>query len=299
MQMKKVLIVVDDVQPDSCATAAERILRHRADVAIVPLSEFVKSAGFSYDDECGLLVCDRAQHASFVASSEHTMLLNRVVEINVKTCFALLEEDRRVPDALPARFLLAAYATLLDAMKDVLCRPGRYSAVGHLLPLDLQWYELSKRRTDVAVPRYSYSQFEAKPVDFERPIWTTPYELFNWKVNASPEFASLHPFVVARPAGDPAVVYFVGGEAGAFSLTEGRRLTDGERGELLALVPTLKEAFGAEMGESLCFLHEGRMTFASFSHYLHTSIQRKRFAGVLERGLCRWLGEEAREVALS
>lgn len=297
--MSNVLVVVDDLQPDSCAEAAVRVLRSHTGVEKVTLSAFVKSAGFSYDDASGLLVRDPSRYAAWIAASAQTRVINRVVEIDPKTSFAFLEEDCRRPDVLPARFLLAAYASTLGEMRDVLGRPGRYSAVGHLLPLDLQWCELAKLRRDIDVPAYSYSQFEAKPVDFERPIWTTPYELFKWTVNASPELASLHPFVVERPLGDPAVVYFVADEAAAFSLTEDRRLTDAERSELLALVPSLKDAFGASMGESLCFLHEGRITFASFSHYLHTSIQRKKFAGVLERGLCRWLGEEVRDVALS
>ncbi len=297
--MRNVTIVVDDEQPDTMATAAARLLRRHADVETIGLSSFLKSAGFSFDVLSGLLVRDPAAYAEFVAASSQVLLLNRVVEIRRPTCAAFLEGTGLGPEALPARFLLAAYASLFSTMKSVLGTPGRYSAVGHLLPLDLQWHEVASRRRDIGVPRYSYSQFEARPVDFERPIWTTPYELFNWKINASPELTSLHPFVVERPLGDPAVVYFVANEAAAFSLTEERRLTDGERGELMSLVPTLRDAFGTAMGESLCFLHEGRVTFASFSHYLYTSAQRKKFDGVLERGLCGWLGEEAREVAVS
>jgi hypothetical protein len=49
----------------------------------------------------------------------------------------------------------------------------------------------------------------------------------------------------------------------------------------------------------MLFLSEGGITFAAFSHYLHTAIQRKKFGGVLERGLCGWLGEEPQEVVFS
>ena len=216
--MESTIIVIDDVSPDGCAERAAKLLERHTNAETITLSQFLKSSGFSYDHRIGMLVRDPVAAAEFTARASETRLLNRVVEISNDTCNALLDPERpHGPDTLPARFVFAAYVSLFGAFKHVLGRPGRYSPVGHLLPLDLQWYEVGKRRRDVGVPRYAYSQFVAGPIDFERPIWTTAYDLYNWKVNATPELASLHPFVVERPEGQPVMVYFIGGESAAFS----------------------------------------------------------------------------------
>ena len=300
--MSDVEVIIDDAAPDSAADRLLAVLNRLKGITArpTPASVFFQNAGYRYDREVGALCRDEESFRSFSSEGRERHILNRLVQISEETCYALLD-DAFPPNAnaLPGSFLMSAMAAALGTHDHVWGRPGRYSSVGDLLTLDLQWYEFSRRRQDIAVPLYSYYQFSPGDAEFARPIWTNPFDFYNWKVTASPEFSDLHPFVVERPLGMPIILYFIGDSTEAFPMEPGSKIDRSVKQRILDCVPTLRSTFKADLGEAIFFADGNDIVFGAFSHYLKTSMHRERFDSVAERGLASWLNVPIVEITYS
>jgi len=281
------IIVSDDEHRDSAVETFAAILSNSGDTRPYDLSELLKASGLHVDSD-GILKVNEYERARFIDGTSESSIFNRAVTIGVRTAKAV--DDGR--DLVTPNLLFAAYCELLAACPTVYGKPGVNSSVGDLLPLNLQWRSLGHRLPNLKTPDFLYG-LGAEFVDtssFKRPFTKSIFDVYDWEPMVDDGHATLHRFVVDYPKGNPAILYFVGSESDAFSLSGNPGLSEASRASLRGYQASISEAFKAFAGEALFFVDDdGSITFAAFSHYLKTSVGHRQFASIVSRGLapCR------------
>jgi hypothetical protein len=275
-------IVVDDGFRSSAADLILATLTSQGPAELLELSSFLTKAGVTFDRASGYLVWDEATLRQSFPDYNSRNICNRVISISKQTPRALDGNTGILPPAV----VLDSFALVLRQFPHVWGKPGKYSAVGHLLPLNLQWQLFKSRVIDIATPNFAYGFGFARPDTnlFRQPIWKSPFDFYGWKPNER-EQSGIHPFVVDRPAGYPVLLYFVGESAEIFTISGREQIQGPVRMRIFDCVRALRGMFEASMGEALFFVDEDRLTFAAFSHHLKTSLADAQFQNVLASGL--------------
>jgi len=160
-----------------------------------------------------------------------------------------------------------------------------------LLPLNTQWFKVSRLDDPVATPRYVYNfGGESEGLDtlrepFQKSVWS----LYDWREerHLPAGEANWHRFFVEKPAGSPVLCYFFDvdrlGEDG-LEIVPLRGETTADRQRILALARSLSSTFASAVGEFLFFVEDdGTLRFYAFSPYLSSAANHPAFAGHVER----------------
>ena len=272
-------IVVDDGNGDSAAPVVAEVLGKRGATSIIPLSKFLLDAGVHFDKETGYLIEDDTD-SSLRARLEDVSICNRVVGVSDETALILDSHT----EVLKRNMVLAAFARILSVAPKVWGAVEPYPA-SQLLPLNLQWRMIDKLATNFATPRFEYAFGGEVPntSGFRQPLWKDPFELYNWE-SGEQEKSSVH-FVVEKPRGNPAIVYFVGTCAEVFALPSFENAANSIRSLLVDVVPMLRQVFRTFMGEALFFVDDSHVVFAALSRYLKTATNHSRFKELVNAGL--------------
>lgn len=264
----KVLIVKDDAIPE----ALEGLLKagdNAESFEILPISRFITLHGYRYDSASGRFISD----AAVARTLEANLLVDRVVEVTQQSCLAL------AGGGAPTLFrgqVLHVYQMLLRRYLRLGESQGCYATVGTLVPLFTQWGMVNKTLPWLKVPDYKYG-YGPEVIDaseFERPVYKTPFDLYDWRPNAAPEGIPDDSFVVNRPEGTPMLLFFCGRQVAARCLSDGSLVDKQLVSRMRDTVLLIADKFSAFMGETLWFMHGDTMTFAAFSHRLDAA---KRF----------------------
>ena len=261
------LIVRDDSIPDAFyAAAADGIELCRE----LKISEFLLSHGCHYDNDSGCFQVD-GPVAKDIEILKIGLLINRVVEVSKESCLNLANRG-----IAPSRGQVNhAYSILLKMYSQAPAQLQQYSTVGTLVPLFTQWRMIQNHISGISTPdyRYGYGPEIIDAEGFLRPIYTTPFHLYDWRPNSPMIDPPNDTFIIERPLGDPLLAFFCGDHVSMRWIAEGspadKALPDG----FGDIVLSVKDIFGAWAGESLWFVDSDRITFASFSHRLSAAQQ--------------------------
>jgi hypothetical protein len=179
-------------------------LANQVSAELLELSRFLTKAGIAFNRDSGYLAWDQDILAQNFPDYRSRDICNRVVSISKQTP-RVLDGNTEI---LPPSLVLHSFALVLKQFRHVWGEPGKYSSVGDLLPLNLQWHVFKSRIIDIATPNFAYGFGFAKldTNDFLQPIWKSPFDFYNWKPNDGGQ-NEIHPFVVDRPAGYPILLY--------------------------------------------------------------------------------------------
>jgi hypothetical protein len=251
-------------------------LKDHADFKLLRLSTFLSLAGIAFEDRVGYL----KPNPHGAVQLEQMVVYDRVIDARSQTLLNLDPQGR-----LTSNLLLWEYDKALRQCQTVFGDIRSSSAAGSVLPLNMQW-RLMQSKANWSVPRFHYALGREEPriEGFERPIWTSPTNLYKWKPTPRPTESPLHAFVIDRPKGTPVLVYFVGDESRLYAL-DGSKIPESVRAGFQELALVLRNAFRAFTGEALFFVDNEDVVFGSFSHRLTTAGSDPHFANFVRNSL--------------
>jgi hypothetical protein len=273
------VLVLDDAVGDPIADV---LTRHPIDgLAIVQLSDFLKTNGVAYDNESGRLT--RALNQS----ESYDRILDRVVEISPLA----IENFSGGKSSLQRGQLYSAYEEL-KTKTEMLSEGRQYTGLGKLVPLPTQWFIIAKNLPHVATPsfRYGYGPEVIDAEGLREPIHKSPFDLYTWKPNERVEGFIWDDFIVSRPAGKPVLAYKLNDSVKVEAL-DGSEVGPTSCDLLANLTVEALDLFSANIGEVLWFLDDDRAVFAAFSHFLAGAAKSPQFENEARRYLNSFMPE--------
>lgn len=267
------ILVLDDAVGDPIADV---LTRHPIDgLAIVPLSDFLKASGVTYDEDSGRLT------KLSLKDGTHDRVLDRVVEISPLA----IENFAGGKSSLQRGQLYSAYEELM-AETETLSERRQYTGLGKLVPLPTQWFIIAKNLPHVATPsfRYGYGPEVIDAEGLREPIHKSPFDLYTWKPNERAEGFIWDDFIVSRPAGRPFLAYRLN-ENVIIEALDGGEIDPGSCSDIANLTGEALDLFSANIGEVLWFLDGDRPVFAAFSHFLAGAAKSPQFENEARRYL--------------
>ena len=228
------------------------------------LSDFITSHGLQYDHISGRFTATKE-----VPHHGSTLLINRVVEISRETCEHLADQSW-----VPTRGQVSqAYQRIIRRYAEPGNVKALYSTLGTLVPLFAQWRMVEHEIPTVRVPtyKYGYGPEIIDTTEIVSPIHTTPFHLYDWRVNAPMEGVPNDTFVIERPAGLPLVSFFCGDYVGMQWVDASTPVSNDLATAVRAATDLARHLFTGFTGEILWFVEGSVITFASFSYAITAS----------------------------
>lgn len=282
------VVVVDDAVSDPLV---QYVTSHpELHIEVKRLSGFLSEHGIEFRDGLAHFAKQQPRFRGEASRALRGRLLNRVVTVS-PTTIAALDSDKGV--LLPG-LVSNAYEFLLSEYQVNLAAHRCYSTVGRQLDLPSQWKTLTRALPGLVTPKYRHA-FATEAISiagFERPIFKSPFDLYNWKPNTPvSENESMDAFVVDRPQGCPVLTYCLGSRISIHSLeTENVSLSSHCTQRLLRLAAQVISNFDTDIGEMLWFITEEACVFAAFSHRLFAASRMSTFSANTNEYLAEHFG---------
>lgn len=148
-----------------------------------------------------------------------------------------------------------------------------------LLPLNSQWFLLSRDHASFPTPKFSFAMgYEAPQLeDMVHPMQKSVWSLFDWKEEQTITTIETrrHRFFVDSPTGIPVVAFYFGDDV---EYIFPKQITTVDRNRYESLAHAARKIFKSEAGELLTYMeNDGTMRFYGFSPFLYSSRTSDKF----------------------